>query len=186
MKKYSRWFLCAIIIIGFLLTLYWVGFSNWSSQAVARHNGGYGTFDMKKYDVQTVENVLASMDSDGYKASYRYYVGDYLFIGFFGLIQCMISRMIYDPLKSKVRMARMILMLSILIPILRGVADLIENTILVTALLHYPNINANMIHVAIVATIIKLSCIKVWGFLIIIGLIIRMIWKCNRVLGKKE
>jgi uncharacterized secreted protein with C-terminal beta-propeller domain len=184
MKKYSSRLFYVIIISGFLLTLYWVAGSNWSSRAVAMHNGGYGTFDMKNYDVHTVEHILAVMDADGYKVSYRYYIGDYLFVVFFGLIQCMISRIIYNPLRTEIKIERMLSILSILVPILRGVTDLIENTMLVTTLLRYPNINPNIIYVASMATKLKLSCIKIWGILIILGLSMGMISKCKNMLCK--
>lgn len=186
MKKFSRGLFYAIIVIGFLLMLYWVEGSSWSSQAVARHNGGYGTFDMKSYDAHVVETVLSSMDSEGFKASYGYYLGDYLFIIFFGLLQCMISKTIYDPLKSKISVTKILFALAMIIPILRGLADLMENTMLVYTLLKYPIINETMVGVATIATSIKLGCIKMWVLLVIIGLILRIVWKCKGTAYKKD
>lgn len=186
MKKFSRGLFYAIIVIGFLLLLYWVEGSSWSSQAVARHNGGYGTFDMKRYDAQVVETVLSAMDSEGFKASYRYYIGDYLFIIFFGLLQCMISRMIYDPLQSKIRITKILFVLAMIVPILRGIADLIENTMLVYTLLKYPIINETMVGVATIATTMKLGCIKMWVLLVMLGLILRIVWKCKDTVCKKD
>lgn len=185
-KKFSVKLFYAIIIIGFLLMLYWVEDSKWSSRAVAEYNGGYGTFDMKTYDVHTTEMVLASMAPEGYQISYRYYMGDYLFVVFFGLLQCMISKSVYNSLKSKTQSAYIIFTLSIAIPILRGIADIVENTILVYTLLRYPIINKTMIEVATIATQIKLGCIRIWAFLIIVGLFIRIILKCKGIMCKKE
>lgn len=184
MKKHPRWCFYAIIMIGFLLTLYWVEGSSWSSREVAKYNGGYGTFDMKNYDVHAVEHVLATMDSDGYNVSYRYYVGDYLFTIFFGLLQCMIVLIIYNPLRMKLKIARMMLVLSVVVLVLRGMADLVENTLLVFTLLKYPNIHPNIIQLASTATIIKLSCIKIWGLLMIVGLAMRFIWKLKNMSNK--
>lgn len=185
MKKFSRRLVYVIIVIGFLLLLYWVEGSSWSSQAVAQHNGGYGTFDMKSYDAHVVETVLSSMNQKGFQVSYRYYVGDYLFVIFFGLLQCMISRMIYDPLKSQIRITKMLSVLAMMIPILRGIADLIENTMLVYTLLKYPIINETIINVATIATTVKLGCIKIWALLVMIGLIVRIVWKCKGITCKK-
>jgi hypothetical protein len=186
MKKYSSRLFGVIIIIAFLIMLYWVEGSNWSSQAVAQYNGGFGTFDMKTYDVRTVETVLAHMAPEGYKISYRYYIGDYLFIVFFGLLQCMISRIVYHSLISRTQVAYSIFTLSIAIPILRGIADIIENTMLVYTLMRYPVINKAMIEIATIATQIKLGCIKIWGLLIIAGLVMRMIVKYKGIMYKKE
>lgn len=186
MKKFSSKLFYVIIVIGFFLMLYWVEGSSWSSQAVAQYNGGYGTFDMKTYDVHTVEKVLASMASKGYMFSYRYYMGDYLFTVFWGLLQCTISSIVYHSLKSRTQVAYIIFTLSIAIPILRGMADIIENTILVYTLMRYPMINTAMIEIAINATQIKLGCIKIWELLVAIGLVIRLIVKCKGMVYKKE
>jgi hypothetical protein len=168
-----------------MLVLYWVEGSSWSSRVVAQYNGGYGTFDMKSYDVHIVESVLASMAPEGFKASYRYYMGDNLFIIFFGLIQCVISQLIYYSLKSKIKIARIIFVLSFIILILRGIADLIENTMLVYTLMKYPAINERMIDVASIATNIKLSCITVWNCLAVVGLIMIVILKFKGIVYKK-
>lgn len=186
MKKFSSRLFCVIIITGFCLMLYWVEGSKWSSQEVARYNGGYGTFDMKTYDVNMVENVLSIMDPEGYQISYRYYIGDALFIVFFGLLQCMISRIVYHSLKSRTQFLNIIFILSISIPILRGITDIIENTMLVYTLMSYPKINMLMIEVASIATQIKLRCIKFWGLLMLVGLLMRVILKCKGIIYKKE
>jgi|LSQX01.3.fsa_nt_gb hypothetical protein len=180
MKKNLVWLFRIIIIIGFLLTLFWV---EGSSHRIAQHNGGYGTFDMKAYDAGIVETVLETMDSDGYKISYRYYIWDYFFILFLGLLQYMISRNIYHPLKSKIKVANLLLLLSIAILILRGIADIIENTMLLNTLMMYPTINKKMIEIAKFTTEIKLGCIKLWVLLMIIGLVMRLI--LNRK-GRKQ
>lgn len=177
MKKFSSGLFYAIIVIGFISLLYWI---SGSSHAVAQYNGGYGTFDMKNYDVHVVENVLASMSPEGFQASYQYYIADSLFIVFFGVLQCMISNLIYSSLKTKFKGAGILVALSIMIPILRGIADMIENTILVSTLIKYPIIHKIMIEAAVIATNIKLGCIKVWVFFIIAGVLIRIIvkYKC--------
>lgn len=183
MKKFSGRLFCAIIIIGFFLILYWV---EESSQVVEQYNGGYGTFDMKTYDFQTVETVLASMSPEGYQISYRYYIGDSLFIVFFGLLQCMISRIVYHTLKSRIQFVSILFILSIIIPILRGIADIIENIMLVHTLMRYPVINKSIIEIATIATQVKLGCIKFWVLFMIVGLLLRIILKCKGSTYKKK
>ena len=177
MKKYSSWGFRVIIIIGFVLLLYWLEGSNWSSQAVARHNGGYGTFDMKSYDAPIVKSVLASMDPEGYQVSYRYYIGDYLFIVFFGLLQYIMLQMVFGSGKSHSRLKRVTFFLSIVFLVLRGMTDIIENTILVGTLIRYPLINETMIGIASISTTTKLLSIQIWVFLLILGIVLNVILK---------
>ena len=61
------------------------------------------------------------------------------------------------------------------IPILRGLCDMIENTILLRTLFTFPKVNEIAIAIAAFFTQMKLWCIKGWGLLLCIGLIWRII-----------
>jgi hypothetical protein len=163
----------------FLILLYWVEGGSWSSRAVAKYNDGYGTFDMKSYDVNTVEKVLSSMTPEGYRISYRHYVGDYLFTVVWGLLQCMISSSVYTSQNDSKNVTLILFTLAIAMPILRGIADIVENTLLVYTLKQYPLINTKIIEIAAMATKIKLGSIKIWALLILVGLIIRIVSAFN-------
>ncbi|WKY43547.1 hypothetical protein Q5O14_13000 [Eubacteriaceae bacterium ES2] len=175
MIKISGWLSYLLMISLFLILLYWVEGGSWSSRAVAKYNDGYGTFDMKSYDVNTVEKVLSSMTPEGYRISYRYYVGDYLFTVVWGLLQCMISGSVYSSLNYSKNVTFVLFTLAIALPILRGIADIIENTLLVVTLKHFPIINTKIIETAAMATKIKLGSIKTWALLILVGVIMRII-----------
>ena len=81
-KRRGKGFLWAGVVIGFFIALYLVESDTFGSAAVAVHNGGYGTFDMKSYDEKIVAQVLAQADAECREAYYRYYGMDFLFILF--------------------------------------------------------------------------------------------------------
>ena len=64
------------LILLFLLSFYLVSFGPFSSRALAKHNNGYGTFDMKKYNLETVQEVLSTMDREGFDMAGKYYLCD--------------------------------------------------------------------------------------------------------------
>lgn len=181
MKKTNK-FVNVIIIIGFLITLYWVEVSPWGSQAVARYNAGYGTFDMKNYDVSGVEYVLGNMEEEGFQVYYNYYLGDYLFIPFLGIIQAIISNKIYRSSKVNMPIKSVGYWFSTVVIILRGIADFIENTLLLVALMRYPNIDTILINIASLCTQVKLLCIRIWLLSILIGIIIKGIEGIGKML----
>lgn len=175
-----------IIIIGFFCTLYWVEISSWGSQAVARYNAGYGTFDMKDYDMNSVELVLGNMEEEGFRIYYHYYIGDYLFIIFFGLTQVMISKKTCKG-KGVLPINRGIYKFSIAAIIIRGIADFIENTLLVITLIQYPDTNRILITTATISTQVKLYCIMVWGASILLSIIIKCIENIRKLSkGRKK
>jgi len=157
-----------LVIFGFLFTLYWVEVSPWGCQAVAEYNAGYGTFDMKTYDVTVVEHVLEDMEEDGFRVSFLYYLGDYLFIIFFGATQAIISQ-------SLCRKWKKVYQVSMGIVFLRAMTDFIENTLLVFSLYQYPTVHRGMIMSASVCTQLKLWCIRFWLISLLIGVVVRIL-----------
>ena len=171
--KIKNRILYIVIIMGFLGTLYWVEMSPWGSQAVALYNNGYGTFDMKTYDVNTVETVLRNMKDEGFRVSFNYYIGDYLFVFFFGATQALISCRIYRNWKKTSHLKQRMFGLSIGIVILRGIADVIENTLLFVTIYRYPAIQNGIITTAGICTQVKLWCIRIWIVTILLGMIMK-------------
>ncbi len=90
-----------VIVLLFIAAFYWVEFSPWSSNALKVYNEGYGTFDMKFYDTTIVYKVLSTMKEEGVKLSYKYYIGDFLFVLAFGAFQIMLSLYAYSCTKHK-------------------------------------------------------------------------------------
>lgn len=166
MRRMNRW-VRVFVVMGFLLTLYWVEVSPWGCQAVAEYNAGYGTFDMKMYNVAMVEHALGDMEEEGFRVSYLYYLGDYLFILFFGMTQAMLSHALCGKWKKAYQ-------ISIGAVYVRGMADFIENTLLVLTLCQYPTVHRGIIMSASICTQLKLWCIRIWLISLLVGMIVRL------------
>mgnify|MGYP005606737891 FL=1 len=158
------------IALLFFISLYFVEAGFCGSSVVAKYNNGFGTLDMKKYNVLSVQNVLSTMGQEGIAVYKLYYLMDYIFILFFGLFQIMLIHDVYSFNEN-----RMVKAFIIGIPILRGLCDMIENTILLRTLFTFPKVNEIAISISSFFTQMKLWCIKGWGLLLFIGLAWRMV-----------
>lgn len=163
-----RAFLLSIVF--FCITFYWVEFSPWSSKELAKYNDGYGTFDMKRYDEKTVYDVMEQMEPKGIQIYRNYMIGDYLFILAFGIIQMMILWYSYSWLTNKKVVA-----LFLVVPLLRGMFDFVENTLLLIILYNYPKTLPNVVRISSMATQAKLLMIKLWGVLTLLGIVGRLV-----------
>lgn len=154
-----------LIVAAFALTFYWVEFSPWSSQALAAYNNGYGTFDMKSYNAETVDAILSETQPEGFRIYDRYLLGDYFFILAFGSLQLMLTKIVY-----KRKPKDLLFKLTLLIPILRGIFDLFENSLLLYTLKTYPTLHPAAVQVSGLATRCKLFCIGLWIALLLVGI----------------
>lgn len=176
-KKYVVWG----IVLLFIITFYWVEFSPWSSTALQSYNNGYGTFDMKSYDANSVYMVLDQMEPKGFSIYQKYFIGDFLFVIGFGGVQILLSLYAYKWTKAK-----WIRTITIGVPVARGLFDIIENILLFSVLLLYPVQHPIAVTIAGMATSMKLCMIGIWGGLFILGIVIKLgqyIMK-KRVLGR--
>lgn len=163
-KKYVVWG----TVLLFIITFYWVEFSPWSSTALQNYNNGYGTFDMKSYDANSVYMVLDQMSPKGFTIYENYLIGDFLFIIGFGGVQILLSLYVYKWAKAK-----WIRPIMIGVPVARGLFDIIENTLLFSVLLLYPMQHPIAVTIAGMATSIKLCMIGIWGGLLLLGIVIK-------------
>ena len=153
------------VVIAFVISLYLVEFSSIGSPAVRQYNNGYGTFDMKMYGVERVREVLSQMKPAGFEAYKNYYVVDYFFILTFATLQILLLNLAYSW-NVKRKYAYFIWS----IPILRGMFDVVENTLLLITLNEYPKINETMIRISSLATKTKLLLIQAWIVLLVCGM----------------
>lgn len=160
-KKENFKKISTIIMIAFILSLYWVEFSAWSSRALAKYNNGYGTFDMKFYNAQIVYKILNLTRLEGFHIYKMYLVGDSLFILSFGALQILITYLIFHNHRFSVLKQVMT------IPILRGFFDMIENIILAFVINTYPTKHEILVTVASVSTRLKLAMIWLWLVIIL-------------------
>ena len=164
-----------IITLLFFASLYFVEAGFCGSSVVAKYNGGFGTLDMKHYDVKMVQNVLSSMSETGVAVYKHYYLMDFIFILCFGVFQIMLTRDVFSFERSK-----WITMIVCSIPILRGICDMIENAVLLWTLSAYPKISELAISISAKATSVKLMSIGIWILMIAIGLIWKVILYLKR------
>ncbi|HEX3022295.1 MAG TPA: hypothetical protein VHP81_07880 [Lachnospiraceae bacterium] len=155
-----------IITCFFLIALYIVSGSPFSSNGVKKFNNGYGTFDMKSYDARIVHQVLGDMKEQGFTVYKQYLVCDFLFIFAYGAFQFSLTRAAFQTWKIG-KLSWLLLG----IPVARGIADAIENVLLWITLYTFPHENSTLINISSNFTFLKLSLIKVWVVLIIIGFI---------------
>ena len=153
-----------ILIILFGITLYFVEFSPYSSTALAEYNNGYGTFDMKSYDVEQVNQVLNNMEPKGFTVYRQYFVCDYLFILTFGALQFYLLYIAFAWVKSK-----KIKGILYVIPVARGLFDFVENTLLLLVLQRFPEEISSLVKVSSIATQGKLWCIRIWYVVFLVG-----------------
>lgn len=164
-----------IITLLFLISLHFVEAGFCGSSVVAKYNDGFGTVDMKYYDVKTVQNALSPMNEKGIAVYKLYYLMDFIFILCFGVFQLMLINDVYSFEKS-----RLTTIIIFSVPILRGMCDTIENIILLRTLYTYPRINELAISISAKFTSAKLMSIKVWILLIVIGLVWKVILYLKR------
>lgn len=168
-RKYFKYFIIGTILL-FAITLYWVELSPWSSTELAKYNNGYGTFDMKSYDVHTVYKVLDQMKPEGFIIYERYFIGDYLFILALGILQILILLRAFSWSKS-----RLLRLFIIFLPVARGLCDIMENSLLLNVLLTYPQKHEHVVTISSKATFMKLHLITLWLLLFLFGFIVKKI-----------
>lgn len=154
------------IVIAFLTSLYLVEFSSIGSQAVRQYNNGYGTFDMKIYGVERVREILSHMPPAGFVAYKNYYVVDYFFILTFATLQILLLNLVFS---WNIKKKHAYIIWSI--PILRGLCDVVENTLLLITLNEYPKLNERMIQISSFATKTKILLIQVWIVILLGGIV---------------
>lgn len=169
------------IIIGtvilFIITLYLVNYGPWSSSEIAKYNNGYGTFDMKSYNSQIVYDVLDHMEHKGLELYQKYFIGDYLFALVYVVLQLILLDNAFSWSKSKT-----LRYFFFIIPVVRGLCDLVENTSLLFILFAYPIRYEGLVNFTSSVTSLKQFLIYIWYALIVIGYMIKIIIKIKKSL----
>ena len=121
------------------------------------------------------------MTPEGIQAYIKYYAVDSVFILAFGFFQCVL---LYQA--SKAYTQRIHRLFLYIIPIARGLCDIIENARLKGALLTYPLVTSADISTAMTATGYKLLMIKIWICELFILIIVGRILKNRGRIGQKN
>lgn len=174
----------AILLFTFALSLYLVEWSPVGSEALKQYNGGYGTFDMKSYDAEIVAEVLTMMQPKGFLVYTVYFICDYFFILCFGLLQIVLAHRVWKRTVS-LKVVKVLM----LVPILRGICDIVENTLLLYVIHHSMEDCDILVSLASYATKAKLLLIGLWLVLLLTGAGIRVyknVKNKNAKLGRDE
>lgn len=166
-----------VVFLLFIINLYLVGYSPWSSNEVKQYNLGYGVFDMKSYDSNIVYHVLDHMSPPGFDAYQKYLIIDNLFTVIFCILQVLLLTPAYRWSKSK-----LLHTIVLLTPIIRMLCDLTENISLNFILKAYPLRHDTLINFTSVMTKFKLKLVFLWVILMAIGYI--MLFIKNRQLSE--
>ncbi len=151
-KKTIRIRIISIVLLVF--ALYLTVLSPFSGRAVAAINGGYGTFDMKKYDADVFANVMnATSDVNRY---WKYYICDFIFTAAF------LNFMIQMVSRFKGVFINKVKMLSYVLAVTRGMLDTSENIILLNQIYSYPEIDRILINTCNVITRLKFLFMRGW------------------------
>lgn len=159
----------AVFIWGIILSIgaiILMEYSPWGSHALEQYNSGYGTFDMKSYNTETVYRVLNGMEPEGFTVYRLYFILDFLFIIGFGIFQLRVLSFVLRNFRDNV-LVKFILW----IPVARGIFDAIENILILVLLAAYPIEMPTLVRVASIATFLKLKCITIWSVCIMLGII---------------
>lgn len=156
-----------ISIVLFVFALYLTEFSPFSGRAVALINGGYGTFDMKKYDADVfaeVMNVTSSIN-----IYWKYYICDFLFTAAFLNFMIQMVSGFNGNFINKVKL------LSYVLAVIRGMFDISENIILLNQIYSFPKMNRMLIDTCNVITRIKFHFMRGWFACFALMLILQIV-----------
>ena len=143
-----------ISIVLFAFGLYLTLLSPFSGGAVAAINGGYGTFDLKKYDADVFLNVMKA--TSNVSLYWKYYVCDFIFTAVFLNYMIQMVRGFNGTFINKVKVAAYIF------AVIRGLLDTSENIILLNQIYSYPKVNLMLIDLCNVITRIKFHFMRGW------------------------
>lgn len=136
---------------------------------------------MKAYNTDTVYTVLKTMEPQGFNIYKNYFIGDGLFIFAFGALQFTLLISAYKWMSARVNVVKWLILF---VPILRGICDAVENTLLILVLTRYPVECASLIDISAKATFLKLLLIRIWAVLFIAGLLLGIKYKKKRIVSR--
>ena len=173
-KKLLRRRIIAIVL--FVFALFLTEFSPFSGRAVALVNGGYGTFDMQKYDADVFVGVMN--ETSDFSIYWKYYLVDFIFVAAFLNFMIQMVSGFSGALIQKVKVV------SYMLAVIRGMLDSFENIILLNQIYAFPKLNRNLIDACNMITRVKFHFMRGWIACFILMLILQII--SNRKVEKKR
>ena len=165
----------ALFAFGLYLTL----LSPFSERAVAAFNGGYGTFDLKKYNADVFVNVMNA--TSNMSACWKYYICDFIFTLVFLNYMIQILNGFNGKFINKVKA------FSYVLAVIRGLLDMSENIILLNQIYSYPEINRMLIDACNAITRIKFHFMRGWIACFVLIIVVHIISKKkNRCISSEK
>lgn len=166
-KKLIRRIVIASVL--FVVGLYLTELSPFSMKAVALTNEGYGVLDMTEYDADVfVKMMNASTDISLY---WKYYVCDFVFTAVF------LNFMIQMVSGFKAPKIKVIKIVSYVLASIRGLLDIVENSIMLNQIYTFPNVNRKLINACNDITRIKFHFMRVWIVCFILMIVLERVSK---------
>ena len=156
-----------ISIVLFVVALYLTEFSPFSGRVVALINGGYGTFDMKKYDADVFVSVMNA--TSNVNIYWKYYICDFIFTTAF------LNFMIQMVSGFKGEFINKVKVLSYVLAVIRGILDISENIILLNQIYSFPEMNRMLIDTCNIITRIKFHFMRGWIACFVLIFIVQII-----------
>ena len=163
-KKMLRKKITSIVL--FVFALYLTELSPFSGRAVALINGGYGTFDMKKYNADVFADVMNATSNVG--MYWKYYICDFLFTA------ALLNFMVQMVSGFRGEFINKVKVLSYVLAVIRGMLDISENIILLKQIYSFPEINRMLIDTCNIITRIKFHFMRGWIACFILMFIIQI------------
>ena len=162
-------------IIAIVLFVVALCFSLIEIHAVALTNGGYGVLDMTKYNSDVfVKMMNASKDMGMY---WKYYIFDFIFTAAFLNYMIQMVSGFKGPVINRIKI------LSYVIAVIRGILDMMENSIMLNQIYSFPDVNYNLINMCNIITRLKFHFMRGWFACLILMIVLGRVSKMSGVTG---
>ena len=141
-------------IIAFVLFIVALCVSLIEIYVVSLTNGGYGVLDMTKYNADVFVKVMD--DSIDMGIYWKYYIFDYLFTVAFLNWMIQMARGFKGSVISRIKIV------SYIIAAIRGILDMVENSIMLNQIYSFPDVNRDLINMCNTITRIKFHFMRGW------------------------
>lgn len=155
-------------IIAIVLFVAALCFSLMEIHEVALTNGGYGVLDMIKYNADVfVKMMNASKDVGIYR---KYYIFDFIFTAAFLNFMIQMANGFKGPVINRIKI------ISYVIAVIRGILDMVENSIMLNQIYSFPDVNYGLINMCNTITRLKFHFMRGWFVCLFLMLILGSQW----------
>jgi hypothetical protein len=156
-------------IIAIVLFIAALCFSLMEIHEVAITNGGYGVLDMKKYNADVFARMMnASKDMGIYR---KYYIFDFVFTAAFLNFMIQMVSGFKGPVINRIKN------ISYVIAVIRGILDMVENSIMLNQIYSFPYVNHSLINMCNTITRLKFHFMRGWFVCLILMIILGRVSK---------